>query len=396
MPSYLNNPYYGHPDFATPMNNLARALIGSAQEDADLARSRANDALAARYGVEQQKLGQEAEKTRLQAEQLRNLQRSRDALAGNERVQSMLQRAFGIDPLSDGTPAPIMYDYAQQYFGRDGNIDQFAHANQRVQGTGLLMDPFASENDRRRGGALLGLEPDKNTAYTYGTADDINEKDRQVIRDRDQARDTTARRGQDISSTDRRRGQDIGSADRRRGQDISSTDRRRGQDLASDDRQRGQDLRGTGKGGGSKPAIFGGGQEKAANKILNELLGGDEIDDDLREQIMGRASELYQDSKNIRTAVQDAFDEVTSGEDSTYEEVPWYKPGKSGYRAKEGAKKPKGGSPPAAAAPAAQAAPKEVAAPPVQAIDYLRKNPQLRSDFDKKYGAGAADRYLKK
>jgi hypothetical protein len=31
---------------------------------------------------------------------------------------------------------------------------------------------------------------------------------------------------------------------------------------------------------------------------------------------------------------------------------------------------------------------------PQQAIDYLRQNPSLKADFDKKYGAGQADRVL--
>lgn len=34
------------------------------------------------------------------------------------------------------------------------------------------------------------------------------------------------------------------------------------------------------------------------------------------------------------------------------------------------------------------------AQPPASAIDYLRKNPGLKAQFDQKYGAGSADRYL--
>jgi hypothetical protein len=31
---------------------------------------------------------------------------------------------------------------------------------------------------------------------------------------------------------------------------------------------------------------------------------------------------------------------------------------------------------------------------PAAAIDYLKRNPNAKADFDAKYGAGAADRYL--
>jgi len=43
---------------------------------------------------------------------------------------------------------------------------------------------------------------------------------------------------------------------------------------------------------------------------------------------------------------------------------------------------------------AAPAAP-SVSAPPLGAVAYLRANPAMKSAFDAKYGAGAADRALK-
>lgn len=49
--------------------------------------------------------------------------------------------------------------------------------------------------------------------------------------------------------------------------------------------------------------------------------------------------------------------------------------------------------PPPAAAPRPAATPART--PPAEAITFLRSNPSLKADFDRKYGAGSADRYLK-
>jgi len=46
-------------------------------------------------------------------------------------------------------------------------------------------------------------------------------------------------------------------------------------------------------------------------------------------------------------------------------------------------------------APAKRAEPAAVATAPPVAIEYLRANPSMKSAFDAKYGAGAADRALK-
>ena len=46
------NPYAMDPALMQGVSNLTRALIGSAADDASLARSRASDALAGKYGAE--------------------------------------------------------------------------------------------------------------------------------------------------------------------------------------------------------------------------------------------------------------------------------------------------------------------------------------------------------
>lgn len=343
MANYLPSPYYGRPDLVTPMNNLARALLGSAQDDSAIARAEANRALSERYGVEQRKIAQEAEIKRLEAEALRNQQRRRAALASSPTVQGSLASALGIQPMSDGELPPITQDYLEEYFNRGGNIENFANASRRMQGTGLMMDPRATEDTLRRAGALLGLEPDKNTAYSYSTANDILEGDRQVIRDRDTARDATSRYGIEVRDKTQRRGQDIGSRDRRRGQDISSEDRRRGQDMASEDRQRGQDMRGTGsKGGGKAPPMFTGKLRSDAEKILNQYMNGEQLDMDLRADVLAEASRNYQESRNLETAVQDAIDTMLGDDNAQRVEDksiwPWSEP-KVSYKKRKDAPK---------------------------------------------------------
>lgn len=281
MASY-NNPFYGtQTDLVTPTSNLARAMVGSAADDAAIARADASRALGAKYLIERDLLTDRRDTGR--------------RLSADPAYQKSIAQAFGFTPGEDGSLPPILQDLALQYLSRGGNIDEFAKANRTTQGTGLILTPGATEDRLRLGGALLGLEPDKNTAYTTGRADTILEGDYAV-----------RRRGQDVQADTTRRGQDINDVTNRRGQDIRSSDTQRGQDIRSSDTRRGQDMR------PSKTASDMKMTSKDYETVQGELTrlaknADVTVNQDLYDDIFSNATSLAQKSKDPKGAALQAW-----------------------------------------------------------------------------------------
>lgn len=276
------NPFYGtQTDLVTPTSNLARAIVGNASDDAAIARAQAGRALAEKYLVERDLLTDRRDTGR--------------RLSADPAYQRSIAQAFGFTPGEDGSLPPVLQDLALQYLSRGGNIDEFARGNRTVQGTGMMLSPNPTEDRLRIGGALLGLEPDKNTAYTAGRADTILEGDYAV-----------RRRGQDITAETTRRGQDISDATNRRGQDMRSEDTRRGQDIRSSDTRRGQDMRPTK--GATEMKMTGKDYELVQNELTRLAKNANlSVNQELFDEIFSNASKLAQQSKDPKGAAMEAW-----------------------------------------------------------------------------------------
>ena len=282
------NPYAMDPNLARGISNLTRALIGSAADDAALARGRASDALARKYDSETEGQGIKNRRATDLSAAIAEASDPNGVLAQSILESQGLQLGeFGgviQKVMPDGPQWSVPMNANQRnvssadqlknvggltraFFG-DGtyNPTQFAGGLQSIQNTIArnLATTLAqgSDDQRRQAMTLMGKSPgqyfDSGVAQRGQDLTDATARRGQDIDSNDKRRGqdvtattarrgqdvtaTTARRGQDIDSTDKRRGQDIDSADKRRGQDITDTTNRRGQDLDSADKRRGQDI----------------------------------------------------------------------------------------------------------------------------------------------------------
>jgi len=275
------NPYAMDPALMQGVSNLTRALLGSAADDASLARARASDALAGKYDAETEGLG-------IKNQDATNLQSAVADASTAEGIiaQSILASMGGqmdngnlIQAVPQGGPqmsVPMnanqvnvsqedqlkgLAGLARSFFGdMTYSPDQFAGGLENLQNSKArsLATTLAqgSDDQRRQAMTMMGKSPGQyfdsgvaqrgqdvtaNTSITNNIADNFTTRRGQDVTA------TTNRRGQDIDSTDLRRGQDIDSTDLRRGQDIDSTDLQRGQDIDSTDKRRSQDIDSTDK-----------------------------------------------------------------------------------------------------------------------------------------------------
>jgi hypothetical protein len=250
------NPYAMDPALQRGISNLSRALLGSASDDAAIARGRYYDAQAEgqrqanefdrkRYqgideasvptGILAQKL---IEGWGLQLDQGGNLTKMLPEGSPQMSVPALPnQTQFSQDQIN-----AQLGGLARSFFG-DGkyNPDQFSKAVGNLGDNAIasiarsmIMNPEATDEMIRRAGMLLN----QNQAVTE-RGQDIKSSDTQRGQD---IRSTDTQRGQDINAQTTQRGQDIRSSDTQRGQDIRSTDTKRGQDIRSTDTQRGQDI----------------------------------------------------------------------------------------------------------------------------------------------------------
>ena len=232
------NPYALDPNLMQGFSNLTRALIGSASDDAALARARASDATAALRKSQTTGVDQENEMAA-------SLYAAGNALATNPNFQSQIAKALGIDTLASefmGPPAPGQMrlgtdnasNMARTALGKYGNADQMTSAFGNIgQGAdnSLARSMILSGSDDEAGRGALMLSPGGGKYQNPGFAGlELSTND--ATNRRDDTLDYNLGVYQtDTESDDRRRGQDITSADNRYATDESETTKRRSDDL---------------------------------------------------------------------------------------------------------------------------------------------------------------------
>lgn len=232
------NPYALDPNLMQGFSNLTRALIGSASDDAALARAKASEATA-RYR-DSQTAGQNQDN-----EMAASLYAAGNALATDPAFQSQIAQALGLDTLASGfmgPPAPGQMrlgtdnatNMARTALGKYGNADQMTSAFNNVgQGAdnslarSMILEGTPSE--ARRGFQMLGNTPGKY--FDEGFAGlELSTNDATNRRDDDLDYNLGVYKV-DTESSDTQRGQDITSADNRYATDAAETTKRRSDDL---------------------------------------------------------------------------------------------------------------------------------------------------------------------
>ena len=232
------NPYALDPNLMQGFSNLTRALIGSASDDAALARARASDATAAlrksqTTGVDQDNA------------MAASLYAAGNALATDPNFQSQIAKALGIDTLASefmGPPAPGQMrlgtdnatNMARTALGKYGSADQMTSAFGNI-GEGadnsLARSMILSGTDDEAGRGALMLSPGGGKYQNPGFAGlELSTNDATNRRD-DDLDYNLGKFKVETESDDRQRGQDITSADNRYATDESETTKRRSDDL---------------------------------------------------------------------------------------------------------------------------------------------------------------------
>ena len=232
------NPYALDPNLMQGFSNLTRALIGSASDDAALARARASDATAAlrksqTAGVDQTNAME------------KSLYAAGNALATDSAFQSQIAQALGLDTLASsfmGPPAPGQMrlgtdnatNMARTALGKYGNAEQMTGAFNNVgQGAdnSLARSMILSGTNDEAGRGALMLSPGGGQYQNPGFAGlELSTNDATNRRDDDLDYNLGVYKV-DTESDDRQRSQDITSGDNRYATDQSETTKRRSDDL---------------------------------------------------------------------------------------------------------------------------------------------------------------------
>ena len=237
------NPYAMDPNLARGISNLTRALIGSAADDAALARGRASDALARKYDAETEGQGIKNRRDTDLSAAIAQASDPSGLLAG-----SILESLGG--QMDNGNMIQkVMPDGPQMSVPMNANQVNMTQADQLKNLGGLTRAFFGdgTYNPTQFAGGLQGIQNTiaRNLATTLAQGSDDERRQAMTLMGKNPGQyfdSGVAQRGQDLTAETARRGQDIDSADKRRGQDITDTTNRRGQDLDSADKRRGQDI----------------------------------------------------------------------------------------------------------------------------------------------------------
>ena len=232
------NPYALDPNLMQGFSNLTRALIGSASDDAALARAKASEATA-RYR-DSQTAGQNQDN-----EMAASLYAAGNALATDPNFQSQIAKALGIDTLASefiGPPAPGQMrlgtdnanKMARTALGTYGNAETMTSAFGNIgQGAdnSLARSMILSGTDDEAARGALMMSPGGGKYQNPGFAGlELSTNDATNRRD-DDLDYNLGRYKVDTESDDRQRGQDITSSDNRYATDESEKTNRRSDDL---------------------------------------------------------------------------------------------------------------------------------------------------------------------